>query len=165
MKITVADLRRKQACADAVAFYRQTRLEEINWDNVREIDLSQSGWAEWLLRNWPLTSISRVNTCTYTYDDRGNRLTETDSDGDTWIYTYDDRGNRLTITYPDGDTCTYTYDDRGNRLTKTYPNGHIVTYAPPPITIILTMVDGERITRTNKAPAMITGAKEKHNDG
>ena len=144
MKITVADLKRKHACTEAVEFYRRAQLDGIDWNNVRKIDLNRFGWAEWLVYEWPLTSISHVNNITYTYDDRGNRLSE---------------------TYPNGRTCTYTYDDRGNQLSETYPNGRTrICDSPPPITIILTMVDGERITRTNKAPAMITGAKEKHND-
>jgi len=65
---------------------------------------------------------------TYTYDDNGKRLTQSnDSNADgaadqIYTYTYDSDGNRLTeSTDNDADgaansTTTYTYDDNGNRL-------------------------------------------------
>ena len=65
---------------------------------------------------------------TYTYDDSGKRLTQSnDSNADgvanqIYNYTYNSDGNRLTeSTDNDADgtansTITYTYDDNGNRL-------------------------------------------------
>jgi len=53
----------------------------------------------------------------YTYDDFGNRLTKTDSDG-TISYTYDANDRLLSEAGPTS-IATYTYDDNGNTLSKT----------------------------------------------
>ena len=66
----------------------------------------------------------------YTYDAKGNRLTEkcTNSNGDSWssVYTYDEKGNRLTEKYTDSDgdswSYVYTYGANGNMLTEKYTN-------------------------------------------
>lgn len=93
-----------------------------------------------------------VNT-TFTYDDRGNKITESMTNGITKEYAYDAGGNKISfITKQNGvakiDTAyrydkmnrleqvseggqpkaIYTYDDNGNRKTLTYSNGNITVY-------------------------------------
>lgn len=53
----------------------------------------------------------------YTYDTRGNTLTETDLTGNTTTYTYDTNDNLITQTDPYGEQTTYTYDEYHNMLT------------------------------------------------
>jgi RHS repeat-associated protein len=55
-------------------------------------------------------------TITYTYDQRGNRLTMDRSDVGLSRYTYDEISQLLTAALPDGDFQTYRFDAVGNRL-------------------------------------------------
>ncbi|MHC4354278.1 MAG: RHS repeat domain-containing protein [Planctomycetota bacterium] len=71
-----------------------------------------------------LLRAKRANTTSYTYDARGNKLTETDPLGNTTAYTYDVLYRRVREQITDGATVTtidYTYDPVGNRLTRTAP--------------------------------------------
>jgi RHS repeat-associated protein len=67
-------------------------------------------------------------TTTYTYDANGNMLTETNTLGQTTTYTYTAKNQILTISGPQGNT-TNTYDSNGNLLTSTDPAGATTTYA------------------------------------
>jgi RHS repeat-associated protein len=69
-------------------------------------------------------------TTSYEYDNagepRGNTSGATPSDY-TWTYTYDDAGNRLSESHPDAGTTNYTYDVL-NRITAIEdPLGHTTT--------------------------------------
>jgi YD repeat-containing protein len=67
-------------------------------------------------------------TTSYTYDDAGRVLTQTDFGGTT-TYTYDGKGNRLTATDATGHLTTYTYN-ADNQLTKvTDPLSRATSYA------------------------------------
>jgi RHS repeat-associated protein len=58
----------------------------------------------------------------YTYDAASNILTANSTIAGNQAYTYDDRGELLTET-KDNNTTTYTYDRAGNRSTVTTANG------------------------------------------
>jgi YD repeat-containing protein len=63
-----------------------------------------------------------VLTFQYTYDDVGNRLSRTITDGlnqYVWGYGYDSLYRLVSETYPDTHDVVYTYDPNGNRLTRT----------------------------------------------
>ena len=58
------------------------------------------------------------HTTTYTYNDRGEVLTETQpSGGGTTTYTYDLAGRLTSVDDPDDNITTYTY----NRPTRSPP--------------------------------------------
>ena len=84
----------------------------------------------------------------YAYDNAGNLISITDSDGNITMteynsmgkvscatdekgrkttYDYDDFGNLIKISYPDGTTESFTYDREGNNLTATDRMGRTVT--------------------------------------
>ena len=64
----------------------------------------------------------------YEYDDRNNKISETDPDGDKYSYEYDDRNNMISVTYPDGYKISYEYDDRNNKISMTAPSGYKISY-------------------------------------
>jgi len=64
----------------------------------------------------------------YEYNDLNNMISMTDSDGDKWSYEYDDRNNRISETSPSGDKWSYEYDDRNNKISETSPSGDKWSY-------------------------------------
>ena len=71
------------------------------------------------------------NTSRYTYDSKGNVLTEKRPDSnnvggpstyDTWTYTYNSFSEVLTATDPLSHTTTYQYDSNGNLTSVTTPS-------------------------------------------
>jgi len=57
----------------------------------------------------------------YTYDTKGNVLTQTDALGRTTTSTYNGFSEPLTVTDPLGLTTTYSYDSNGNVLSSSRP--------------------------------------------
>jgi RHS repeat-associated protein len=62
-------------------------------------------------------------TTSYTYNDMGQEMSETDPDGNVTSYTYDQLGDKATETDPNNGTWTYTYDPAGDQLSVTDPTG------------------------------------------
>ena len=68
------------------------------------------------------------NTTSYSYDTKGNLLTQTAPNGATTSYTYDSNSNLLTETDPLGNTTRYTYNDLSLITSITDPKGNITSY-------------------------------------
>lgn len=75
---------------------------------------------------------------TYTYNERGNRLSEVSARGNaegaepgkfTTTYTYDAAGHRLTATNPLGGERKWAYDADGNLETEMDANGHTTSFS------------------------------------
>jgi YD repeat-containing protein len=71
-------------------------------------------------------------TQTFSYDNEGRLLSETDGLGHTTSYTYDSNGDRVAETNALNQTTTYTYDSKGRMLTRTGPDGSLTTYTYAP---------------------------------
>lgn len=71
---------------------------------------------------------STAITKTYTYDYRGNKLTETFPKGGTITYTYDYANNLLSTTDELGNVSSNTYDMAGNLITQTDAKGAVTNY-------------------------------------
>jgi len=141
-------------------------------------------------KNNGLTWLSKLtsNCCGYnmnfTYDQQGNKIGQTDANGNLTTYTYDNSGNVLTITDALNQTVTYTYtipynnvasftDEKGNATTMTYdikgnltqmtePGGLIysTTYAPNGDLLTSTDPKGNTFTYTYDSygnPQSVTG--------
>ncbi|WP_206671726.1 GH-E family nuclease [Holdemania massiliensis] len=65
----------------------------------------------------------------YTYDERGNQLTATRSDGFKETRTYDASNNLLTLSNTAGQSEAWTYDASNNKTSYTDALGHTTTYA------------------------------------
>ena len=74
-----------------------------------------------------LSESNAKGTITRTYDDDNNILTETDADGITNEYTYDDKNNLLTIEDEDENITRMTYNSRGQATSVVSPTGLKVT--------------------------------------
>lgn len=83
------------------------------------------------------------NTTNYTYNARGDLLTESfpNSADVAWQYSYDPAGHLLKETDPLGRETTYTYDAVGNLKTTTWPNLATTEYGYNAL--------NERVTTTN----------------
>jgi len=62
-----------------------------------------------------------AGSTTFTYDENGNRLTESGSSGTT-TYAYDGRNRLLSVAAPTG-ISSFTYDGDGNRISQATPSG------------------------------------------
>ena len=63
-----------------------------------------------------------LTTVETTYNDEGQKLTVTDSRGQT-SYSYDTRNRLLGVTDPDSTVVSYTYNDIGKKASVTSPGG------------------------------------------
>ncbi len=68
------------------------------------------------------------NQLSYTYDQSGNILSETNELGETTTYRYDNVGNILQRVTPGGHKTTYTYDETGQLVKSVDPVGNTVSY-------------------------------------
>jgi YD repeat-containing protein len=68
-------------------------------------------------------------TTEWTYDAKGNKLTEKDPLGNVSRWTYNSRGQVLTETDALGNTATYTYSPSGNLLTTKDAKGNVTKFS------------------------------------
>ena len=83
----------------------------------------------------------------FTYDSRGNLLTQTDSLGNTTTYTYESTFNRVTsMPDPAGGATQYAYDTHGNLTKITDPDGNQTNIAIGLFGLPLQVIDGANQT-------------------
>ncbi|MEG5082027.1 putative Ig domain-containing protein [Microcoleus sp. AT8-B4] len=82
----------------------------------------------------------------WTYDSRGNKLTEKDALGNVSRWTYNSRGQVLSETDALGNTATYTYSPRGNLLTTKDAKGNVTSYSYDTRGNILSITDATNNT-------------------
>lgn len=85
----------------------------------------------------------------FEFDDAGNKIKETDANGNITTFTYDSRGNMLTMTDAAGNTVSYTYtsdfnniasytDEKGFTTTITYDAKGNLTQLTEPGNLVYT---------------------------
>lgn len=68
------------------------------------------------------------HTTSFTYDELGNRIAQTDANGHTTTAAFDMRGRLVSRTLPLSQTEHLAYDANGNLIRKTDFNGSTITY-------------------------------------
>jgi RHS repeat-associated protein len=85
----------------------------------------------------------------FTFDQFGNTLSETDALGNTTAFGYDTRFNKVSsITDPLGNIRKFNFDSAGNLLTTTDPNGSTTSYSYDSFGELLTIKDPLNNTTT-----------------
>ncbi|HEX7018166.1 MAG TPA: DUF6531 domain-containing protein [Patescibacteria group bacterium] len=81
--------------------------------------------------NKPLTEVNKIadHITTWTYDSRGNLLTETHAEGATRTLTYDSFGQLITESDFNGQVTTYSYNAAGDRESMIDALSQTTTYA------------------------------------
>jgi len=137
---------------ETLTYDTQNRLLQTSWSSASAPTINRTYDSNGRL----LTCNSNVSSLTYTYDNVGQLLSETESitgapgGARTINYTYDADGNRSAMTLPSGllenysydalnrlttinvngtATATYTYDVDSRLATKTLANGTAATYS------------------------------------
>ena len=77
----------------------------------------------------------------YSYDPVGNRISETDANGNVTTYSYDPLNRLVDITDALGNVSIYSYDPVGNRISETDANGNITTYSYDPLNRLVDITD------------------------
>ena len=67
-------------------------------------------------------------TTRFTYDPEGNKLSETDPNGNTTTFAYDKLNRLITTTYADGSISSIEYDQAGRMTSETDRNNNTTTY-------------------------------------
>lgn len=81
----------------------------------------------------------------YLYDEMGNRISMTDTTGET-TYTYGLMGQVLSVTTGDGKTVRYDYDDCGRLSAITYADDRVVQYGYDLNDRLTSVTDGDAVT-------------------
>jgi RHS repeat-associated protein len=77
----------------------------------------------------PVESTDALGRVTrFTYDERGNRVTETRPDGTTWWTTYDERDQEVEVVDPLGGRWKLERDARGQLVARTNPLGQTTRF-------------------------------------
>jgi len=103
--LTYSDLKKVKACQIAINKFLNTKeLHDIDIENINSISTTDESLFDDV--NWAVIhGLFKIKKLSYT-----------NTDGDVETYTYDERGNLLSETYPNGYLYTYTYNEQGNRL-------------------------------------------------
>ncbi|WP_293313893.1 putative Ig domain-containing protein [Microcoleus sp. PH2017_08_TRC_O_A] len=88
------------------------------------------------------------NVSRWTYNSRGQVLTETDALGNTATYTYSPSGNLLTTKDAKGNVSKFSYDMRGNLLTLTDAANKVTKFTYDASGNVLSVEDADRNTTT-----------------
>ncbi|OUM04315.1 RHS repeat-associated core domain-containing protein [Variovorax sp. JS1663] len=117
------------------------------WDVARRLPISVTRAAgtpeaQTVTTQWhpsfslPVLVTEAGRTTAYTYDDKGNTLSQAITDTAsspnttrTWRWTWNAQGLVATETAPNGALTTFEYDTRGNLVKSTNALGHITQYA------------------------------------
>jgi YD repeat-containing protein len=109
-----------------------TEIDPLGKRIDRTYDADNNVWTETVITtelNAAGNPVEVKSKTEWTYDNRGNKLTEKDALGNVSRWTYNSRGQVLTETDALGNTATYTYSPSGNLLTTKDAKGNVTRYS------------------------------------
>ncbi len=109
-----------------------TEIDPLGKRVDRTYDADNNVWTETVITTELNADGNRVEvrqTTEWTYDERGNKLTEKDPLGNVWRWTYNSRGQVLNETDALGNSSTYTYSPSGNLLSTKDAKGNISKFS------------------------------------
>ncbi|MFB8794878.1 MAG: colicin D domain-containing protein [Microcoleus sp.] len=109
-----------------------TEIDPLGKRVDRTFDGDNNVWTETVITtelNAAGNPVEMRQTTEWTYDSRGNKLTEKDPLGNVSRWTYNSRGQVLTETDALGNTATYTYSPSGNLLSTKDAAGKITQHS------------------------------------
>ncbi|MCC3595807.1 MULTISPECIES: putative Ig domain-containing protein [unclassified Microcoleus] len=121
-----------------------TEIDPLGKRIDRTFDADNNVWTETVITS-ELNAAGNLVTVQqkteWTYDSRGNKLTEKDPLGNVSRWTYNSRGQVLTETDALGNTATYTYSPSGNLLTTKDAKGNVSKFSYDMRGNLLTLTD------------------------
>ena len=126
-RIAGNDLLDKNACTAGVAFYLHNRLQDVDWDAVKKIELTAGAhreYAEWLCSKFGLTmSVGTADGREASYEN-GHETHSRDSNGYERWQKCDADGNQTHFRAPDGLETWREYDADGKLTHFRKSNGY-----------------------------------------
>lgn len=123
-------------CA-ADAYGNETKVSYDSMNRPTQIDIH---------REDAINKTDSHELTSYTYDTRGNVLTETNALGNTKKYSYDESGNVIKLTDEQGKSTTYKYDLQNNITSIKYSDGSTTSYNYNALGIMTRMQDKTGVT-------------------
>jgi RHS repeat-associated protein len=128
-----------------------TEIDPLGQRIDRTYDTDNNVWTETVITtevNAAGNPVEVRQKTEWTYDSRGNKLTEKDPLGNVSRWTYNSRGQVLTETDALGNTATYTYSPSGNLLTTKDAEGNVTKFSYDMRGNLLTLTDAaNKITK------------------
>ncbi len=102
-------------------------LSEITGDYTRSYTYASIPDKPWIKNRRATATDRNGHTTTRTYDGNGNLVKVTDAEGGVTTYTYNSKGDRISNKDANGHTTTFAYDAYGNLASEKDPLGNTVT--------------------------------------
>jgi RHS repeat-associated protein len=121
-----------------------TEIDPLGQRIDRTYDADNNVWTETVITselNAAGNPVSVRATTEWTYDARGNKLSEKDPLGNVWRWTYNSRGQVLTESDALGNTAIYTYSPSGNLLSTSDAKGNVTKFSYDTRGNLLTLTD------------------------
>jgi YD repeat-containing protein len=121
-----------------------TEIDPLGKRIDRTYDADNNVWTETVITtelNAAGNPVEVKSKTEWTYDSRGNKLTEKDALGNVSQWTYNSRGQILTETDALGNTANYTYSPSGNLLSTKDAKGNVTKFSYDTRGNLLTLTD------------------------
>ncbi len=120
---------RPEAQTRTTQWHATFRLPVLITEAGRSTAYSYDNFGNKLTETITDTATGQARTWAWTYNAQGLADTLTDPKGGVWRFTYDSQGNLVSSKNPLGQPTSYSYDTAGRVTSQTDPNGLLTSYA------------------------------------